>query len=301
MTETTNQTPAERILITGASGNVGLETLRLLMLRPDRTTRDVVAGGRSRVDTETDTAVQPDGFVRLDFTDPGTFAAALAGVSRVLLVRPPQLADVDRYFAPFVQAMKQAGVRHVVFLSLQGVENNPVTPHHKIERLIVEAGLPFTFLRPSFFMQNLSTTHRDEIKDRHEIFIPAGRGRTSFVDVRDIAAVAELVLTNPTQAYQNRGYELTGSEALTYDEIAGILSRVVGHRITYRNPSIIRFIWQKWRREKNPLGFTLVMTALYTVSKLGKAARLTEETAQLLGRPPITFRQFADAYRSVWL
>ena len=291
----------ERILITGASGNVGLETVRELLKRSDRNQFEVIAGIRDESRPKQEPDVNPDGSVTLDFTNVTTFDAALSGVSRVLLIRPPRLADVDAYFKPFIDAMKRAGVRQVVFLSLQGVENNAITPHYKIEKLIVESGLPFTFLRPSFFMQNLSTTHRDEIRLRSEIFIPAGNGRTSFVDVRDIGAVAALALTSSTGEYLNRGYELTGSEALTYGEVATIMTNVLGRKITYRNPSILRFIWQKWHTEKNELSFTLIMVALYTVSKLGKAAGLTKETEQLLGRPPITFQQFASDCRAVWM
>lgn len=290
---------SERILITGASGNVGLETIRALMKWPDRDRFEVIAGIHDATRQKLD--IQPDGFVTLDFTNADTFDAALSGVGRVLLVRPPQLADVDKYFSPFITAMKRAGVRQVVFLSLQGVENNPVTPHHKIEKLIVQSGLPFTFLRPSFFMQNLSTTHRDEIRLRSEIFVPAGKGETSFVDVRDIGAVAALALTGLTSEHLYRGYELTGSQALTYGEVANVLTDVLGRKITYRNPSILRFVWQKWQQENTPLGFTVIMAALYTVAKLGKAARLTRETERLLGRPPITFRQFASDYRAVWM
>lgn len=295
--------PTERLLITGASGNVGLETLRELVKLPRKSGFEVIAGMREELQPETKQVlpVQPDGFVTLDFARPDTFREALLGVSRVLLVRPPQLADVDLYFKPFIEAMKEAGLRQVVFLSLQGVENNPVTPHHKIEKLLVEASLPFTFLRPSFFMQNLSTTHVEEIRLKNELFVPAGNGRTSFIDVRDIGAVAALVLTSPVGDHLHKGYELTGSEAPTYGEIAQTLTTVLGRQITYRNPSMLRFIWQKWVKEKTPLGFVLVMLALYTVAKLGRAARLTNETKRLLGRPTRTFRQFADDYRGVWL
>ncbi len=289
----------ERILLTGASGNVGLETLRSLMQQPGKAGRfTVIAGVRNPTIDRDRLAVQPDEFVLFDFSDPATFAPALTGTDRVLLVRPPQLADVPRYFAPFVQAMKRAGTKQVVFLSLQGVENNRLTPHHKIEKLIFDAGIPYTMLRPSFFMQNLSTTHRDEIRDRSEIFVPAGNGRTSFVDVRDIGAVAAVALTDPK--HLNQKYELTGSEALTYGEVAQLLTDVLGRRITYKNPSMIQFIWQKWQREHNPLGFVLIMTALYTVAKLGKAADLTDTTEQLLGRKPINFRRFAEDFKGVW-
>ncbi|QJW90949.1 SDR family oxidoreductase [Spirosoma taeanense] len=290
----------ERILITGATGNVGLETLRALMTHPNKSRFEVLAGVRNPALAQAAMKVQPDGFARLDFSNEQLFDAALAGVNRVLLVRPPKLVDIGRYFKPFVEAMQRAGVRQVVFLSVQGVENNPVVPHHKLEKLIVEAGLGFTFLRPGFFMQNLCSAHRDEIRLRNEIFVPAGNGRTSFIDVRDVAAVAALVLSSPTREHLNRGYELTGSEALTYGEVAQILSRVLARPITYRDPSIPQFIWRKWRKEHVPLGFTMVMVALYTASKLGKAVSQTSETEQLLGRRPILLRDFAEDYRAAW-
>ncbi len=301
MAEPVASLATERILITGATGNVGLETLRELMKRADTGDRTVLAGVRDIAKAKQTIAVQPDAFVYLDFAFPGSFDTALAGVSRVLLIRPPELTDADLYFRPFVEAMKRAEVKQVAFLSLQGVENNPVTPHHKIEKLIVEAGLPFTFLRPGFFMQNLSTVHRDEIRERNEIFVPAGHGKTSFVDIRDVGAVAALVLSHSGSEHLNRGYELTGSEALGYGEVADVLTSVLGRKITYRNPSVPRFIWRKWQKENTPLGFTLIMVALYTISKLGKAAGLSDELERLLSRRPGSFWQFAKDYRAVWM
>ncbi|GAA4404769.1 NmrA family NAD(P)-binding protein [Nibrella viscosa] len=288
---------SERILITGASGNVGTETINALTTRKTGG-YEVLAGVRHPAE---DRAGVPDSvtdLVRLDFTNPRTFDTALEGIDRVLLVRPPQLADVAKYFAPFVAAMQRAGTKQVVFLSLQGVENNPLTPHAKIETLITEAGLPYTFLRPSFFMQNLSTTHRKEIRERNEIFVPAGKGKTSFIDVRDIGAVAALTLTST--GHINKAYELTGSEALSYYEIADILSDVLDRKITYTDPSIFRFVWRKRIRENVSLGFVLIMVALYSVAKAGRAAGLTDEIQRLLDRAPIAFRQFAEDYRQVW-
>ncbi len=286
------------ILITGATGNVGSETLRCLMQRPDRDYRVCVASRNPEKDRQR-LPIQPDSFVRFDFEDDQTYAKALRSADRVLLIRPPQLADVDRYFKPLIRVMSNVGTKQVVFLSLQGVENNSLTPHHKIEKLIVDSGIPYTFLRPSFFMQNLSTTHRAEIAERNEIFVPAGDGRTSFVDVADIGEVAAMALTDPT--HLNEAYELTGSEALTYSEVADILTDVLGRPIRYTNPSIPAFIWRKRYKENNPLGFTLIMVALYTVARLGKADGVSDTMQRLLGRMPRTFRAFAEANKSVWL
>lgn len=288
------------ILITTPTGNVGYETLKALQRRPERSAIRVVAAVRD-VARDTDAVAKlADVVVPFDFAEPDTFEPALVGVSRVLLVRPPRLADVDLYFRPFVMAMQKADVQQVVFLSLQGVENNPVTPHHKIEKLIEEAGIAFTFLRPGFFMQNLSTTHRAEIAERDELYIPAGNGRTSFIDVVDIGEVAALVLTDQTEKYINQSYELTGDQALTYNEVAAELSEVLNRPIRYRNPSVLPFVWRKWRREKMPFSFVMVMVALYSVAKLGKAAGLTPVFRELTGHAPRTLRQFAEANRAVW-
>ena len=292
---------SERILITGATGNVGLETLRTLTHASIQKGYEVVSAMRQPEEVKPDVWAKPDELRRLDFADADAFDALLWDIDRVLLVRPPELDDVDKYFRPFVEAMKRVKVRHVIFLSIQGVENKPLTPHYQIEKLIVESGIPYTFLRSSFFMQNLTTTHQKEIRLRNEIYVPAGKGRTNFVDVRDIAFVAAIMLIDKTGQYLNQSYELTGPEALTYYEVAQILSDVLGRKITYRNPSLLRFLWRKWYHERIPLKFALVMGALYTAAKLGKADTITGEIEQLLQRSPVAFRQFAEDHRTIWI
>ena len=169
---------------------------------------------------------------------------------------------------PVVRAAKDAGVRHVVFLSLLGVEKNQVEPHAQVERFILEAGLPHTFLRPSFFMQNLSTTHRDDIREHGELFVPAGQGRTGFIDARDIAAVGARTLLE--DGHEGKAYDLTGSEALTYAEVAALFTEVLGRPIRYSAPGALRFT-MRWYRRKQPVAFIAVMTGIYTVCRLGLA------------------------------
>lgn len=284
-----------RILVTAAGGNVGSEVVRLLVATGSR----VVAAGREPERLRAGFG-EPEGdviFTHFDFTDPATHAAALAGVDRVFLLRPPALTDVEHDMVPFLRAAREAGVRHLVFVSLLGVERNRFVPHRKIEAAIRDAGLTHTFLRPSFFMQNLSTTHAADIRELDEVLVPAGKALTSFIDARDIAAVAVRVLTEP--GYEGRAYPLTGPEALGYDQVAAILTEALGRPIRYRRPSLLRFALAL-RRRGHPWGFVLVTVALYVVTRLGMAKQVTDDLPRLLGRPATTFRRFAEDHRAVW-
>lgn len=279
------------ILITGATGNVGQELVQQL----------AAAGHslRAAVVTAADAAHLPPGvpWTRFDFTDPATYAPAFAGVEKLFLLRPPHISNVDRDMRPAVDAAIAGGVQHITFLSLLGAERNKIVPHAKVEALLQSRPVSLTLLRCGFFMQNLSTTHRADIRDRGEIFIPAGKGKTAFVDVRDIAAVAAKVLTEP--GHEGKAYPLTGAEALDYDQVAAIMSRALGRPIRYTHPSLLRFVWRFWR-QGHPLAYVAVVAAIYTTTRLGMAAAVTPHTAALLGRAPISLAQFAADYAAVW-
>jgi len=274
------------ILITGASGQVGQATLRHLR----STDVNVRCADRN---------VSPDdpGSVRFDFLDPATFESALAGAKVVLLVRPPQLAKPRQDMLPFLMACKRASVQRVVFLSLQGADRNSFTPHAKIEGLIRELGIDHTFLRPSFFMQNLTGTHLAEIRDDKRIRVPAGSGRTNFIDVNDIGAVAAKVLTEV--GHTNQVYELTGTDSWTYAEVADLLSRATGRLILYERPGLLRFLAYHLRKG-TPFRFALVMGAIYTIARLGRAAGTTDTVVRLLGRPPHSLPAFIEEHRDLW-
>ena len=279
------------ILVTAATGTVGSEVIKQLQ----RAGHQAVAAVRDV--EEARQRLGPDvRLVRFDFTAPETYAA-FEGVKKLFLVRPPAISDVRRRINPAIDAARAAGAEQVVFLSLLGAEENPLVPHRKIEKHLLASGMAWTFLRPSYFMQNLSTTHRRDVRERDEVFVPAGHGKTSLVDARDVAATAAKALTE--EGHAGRAYALTGAEALGYDAVAGVLSDVLGRRIAYANPSPLRFAYRMVRCGY-PLGFVLVMVGIYTVARFGLAATVTPDLARLLGRPPTGFRTFAEDYRACW-
>ena len=281
------------ILVTGATGNVGAPVARLLLEKgvPVRLAVRNMEKARARFGEGANLEIVP-----LDFEKAETYEAAFRGVSGMFLMRPPAVADASKLNAA-VDAARSAGVQKVAFLSLQGVERNPLLPHAKTEKYLKSTGLTYTFLRASFFMQNLDTTHRQDIAEYGEIFVPAGRGRTSFIDVRDIAAVAVKALTE--EGHEGRAYELTGADALDYFQVADIFTDVLGKRVTYPNPTPWRF-WRRMRKRGVPAPFVGVMIGLYTVCRFGLASHVSPETARLLGREPISLRQYVEDYRESW-
>ena len=286
------------ILVTGGTGTVGREVVRLLAERGV----DVRVGTR-RPDAPGDPAAGPAGGppgvtrVRFDFHDPSTFGAALRGVGKLFLLWPPQLAGARREIRPCVAAARRAGVEHVVFLSVLGAERNPLLPHYRIERLLRASGMAYTLLRASYFMQNLTSVHREEIRQRGELFVPAGRGRTSFVDARDVAAAGAVALTEP--GHLNRAYALTGPAAVDFYHVARLLTEVLSRPVFYRAPSTARYAYTLLRRGL-PLRRVAVSAAIYTYIRAGLAATVGGDTAGVLRRPPVTLRRFVEAHRHRW-
>lgn len=281
-----------KILITGATGNVGTEIVQKLLAQGVEVRVADLDPARSAAlfGEQVETA-------SFDFAKPETFAPALQGIQKMFLLRPPAISDVKRYLYPVIDAAVAAGVQQIVFLSLIGIEKNRIVPHYKVEQYLLKSPVHWTFLRPSFFMQNLNTTHRSEIKEGHEIVVPVGNGKTSFIDVRDIATLAVLALTEP--GHENKAYEITGPEALDYDQVAEILTQELGRTITYRRPSLLRFIRTQLAKGI-ALHFVLIMAGLYTSTRFGMANIVNGEFKRLTGREPLTLRQYVRDYRAAW-
>ena len=250
---------------------------------------------RVRAGTRSGGAVaKADEAARFDLDDPATFDPALAGCDRLFLMRPPPTTSrgpFDRLMA----AVRRAGIGHVVCASVWGAERSRVLPHRHMEAAVRESGIGHTFLRPADFMQNLADVHGQAIAERHEIAVPAGDGRSAFLDADDVGAATAAVLADPG-AHAGRGYDLTGPQALTFEEVAGIMSAVLGRTIQYRRVSVPRFIFEQVRGGR-PASLALIMTALYSAQRFGKAAPVSSDFERLTGRAPGSLAGFVERER----
>ena len=278
------------ILVTGATGNVGREVVKFL-LNEDVT---VFAADLNPeiVKIRFGDDVQ---FRKLDFYDSSTFESCLEGINRVFLMRPPQIGKVKKYMFPFIDLIKKKGIKHVVTLSI--VDAMPFVPHYKIEKYLQKQNITYTHIQAGYFMQNLSTTHREVIQKEKDIFIPAGDGKISFTDVRDIAEVAATLLTKGTQ--KNRTLKITGNTAYDFYEVAEKMSSITKQPIKYSNPTGKEFK-KKMLNYKFDKEMVRVMGFIYSGVKNHKSDKTYPDFKKLLKKDPISLDQYIEDYAENW-
>ncbi|MFW6264748.1 MAG: NmrA family NAD(P)-binding protein [Bacillota bacterium] len=275
-----------KVLVTGASGNVGRFVVNELLIRGE----DVVAAGSKPEKLKT-TFGEGIEAVYFDFTDKSTFSKALKDVNRVFLMRPPHLGKAQHLY-PFIDAMSNHNIELVSFLSLMGVEKNIIPPHHKIEKYIEKSLIPYAHIRPGFFMQNLSGIHSVEIREKNEIFVPAGKSKASFIDAKDIGISVATLLHNPNK-YRNTAYTITGPEALDYYQIAETLTELTGRKIIYSKPGFLKYRNYYIKKRGLDKKYVNVTVALYFMTRMGTAKKVTNDFYKLTGKNPRTFKEFA--------
>ena len=248
------------ILITGATGNIGFEIIRFLTkIAPSNR---IIAGVRNIEKAKiTFKDFSNLSYTHFDFEDFDTFDNALKGIDTVFLLRPPHISDIDTFFKPLILKFKENGINQVVFLSVQGAEKSSVIPHNKIERLLIENGLDFIFLRPSYFMQNLTTTLIGDIKTKREIILPAGKAKFNWIDIENIGEVGAILL-DKFGDYKNKAIEITGLENESFEKVTELINKSIDNPIKYRNVNPFSFFWIK-KREGMAKGMIIVMILLH--------------------------------------
>lgn len=281
------------LLVTGASGQVGQAVVRALQ------GRDVqVRAAYSQPERAPPNLGERVTVVRLDFRDRSTWPAALAGATHLFLMRPPAIADVDSTLNPFVDAARAHGVDHVVFLSVAGAGKNRLVPHRQVEDHLRARGDHYTNLRPGFFAQNLESAYRLDIVEADRIYVPAGRAAVNWIDVRDIAEVAALVLCQP-ERHRGQSYTLAGPGPVAWSEVTDALSAALQRPIRYEPASLLGYVRHLARRGL-PRGAILVQTVLHFLLRFGQGATVDPTLSQLLGRPGRSVREYITEHADRW-
>jgi len=270
------------ILITGATGRVGGATLRQLSTR-GMPVRALVRNAEKAALV----AGLPVETVIGDLAQPRSLESALDGITAALLVSPfdPHQAELQ---GNFIDAAKRAGQVHVVKISGLGTALDSSVRsgrwHAQTEKHLEDSGLPFTHLRPPFFMQNI-LRFVPTIRASGEFVGSLGQGKVAMIDVDDIAAVTATALT--TDAHAGKVYVLTGPEALSYSDVAERLSRILGRTVTYKDVSLAVM-----RERLLASGLPEWQVDFSSALSAGHASAVTSTVEAVTGRPARTLEQF---------
>lgn len=273
------------ILVTGATGKIGGETAKQLVARGARL--------RALVRDEAKAAKLKAAGVELvvgEIGDAKIVKRALEGAEKAFLLLPngeQQEADEKR----FTDLCVAAGVKQLVKMSSMEAVASAETPipraHWAVEEHIRASGLAWTMVKPNFFMQNLLGSARS-IKEHGRFSLPMGEGTTGMADARDIGAVCAEVLT--ARGHTGKSYEITGPEVLTFHDVAGRFSEVLGRKVEYVPMPMSEFR-ERMANVLKPWHLNAVCALFQEIADIG-LDHTTDTFRKLMGREPISLRQF---------
>lgn len=275
----------DTILVLGASGTVGSELVKLLKEQ-----------GYNVKSATSKTPSRPDQ-VHVNLVTGEGLRDAFEGVDRAFMLSPPGYADQYKLLSPAVQEAKRRGLKKVVLMTAMGANANEAAPFRKVEIELEKSGLNYNIIRPNWFMENFNTFWVQSIKEQGKILLPVGKAKTSFIDSKDISAVAAKLLTS--DQYNNKDFDLTGPESLTHDEVAQEISAATGKKVVYEEiqPGVLREGLLKAGVPKDYADFLLTILGFL---KEGYSARTTDNVKMILGREPRNFKQYAQEHIQYW-
>ncbi|UYV16686.1 NmrA family NAD(P)-binding protein [Porphyrobacter sp. ULC335] len=272
----------EQILVTGGAGKTGQLVAGQLARR----------GIAARIATRRPCAT---GQVRFEWNDPATHAAALESVTGVYLVAPTDQTEHLAVMRPFLERARTQVPGRLVLLSASSLEAGGPMMGEVHAWLSAHAAL-WTVLRPTWFMQNFTTQHRQAILEEGCLYSATGDGRVPFIDAADIAAVAAEALTD--SALPSGEHVLTGPEALTYDEVAYAVSARIGRAVRHCRLSANELA-ARYAGFGIPRSYALTLAGMDEAIAQGSEDRITMEVERITGRPANTLAGFLESQRDL--
>ena len=282
------------ITVFGATGTTGAPLVDTLLAKG--ATVRAVTSDLSKLD-----ALKAKGCeaVVADFTDPAALARACDGAEKIYLVTPAHL-NMRQWKANVIEAAKSAGVRHIVLATGLGASPKAGLTfgkwHSETQELLKQSGLDWTFVQPTYFMQNLLWQAGSIAKDG--VYYDDLGGPVAWIDARDIADVAAEALTGSGHA--GKGYGLTGPEALTGEEVAAVLSEETGRSVTCAplpsDAAKAGMVSAGMQEE-----VAAAMVELASIAPKGYLARIETTVSDVLGRPARRFRDFVAENRDAFV
>jgi uncharacterized protein YbjT (DUF2867 family) len=279
----------KRIFVTGATGNLGRAVVAALRTKGITVRAAVRNLGKLAASTDVER-------VLFAYENQATHKAALHNVDALFLMAPPLDPEAPAKLNPVIDLAQTLGVRHIVLNSALGVNAVEQAPLRIVERYLMASGVPYTILRPNFFMENFSAGFLAPMVKKGGIFLAAADGKTSFISVADIAGVAVAAFVN---GLMSKEYNLTGPEALDHNQVVAILSKISGKSIAYQaipEEAMLSGLRGTGMSESA----VQYVGVLYRAVRAGYTGAVTRDVETVTGGKATTFETFARQSATAW-
>ena len=284
-----------KILVTGGTGNVGGAVVRELLKRG--------AGVRVLARKQPEAGKLPSGVeVAIgDLLDPVSVEQAMQGVDKLFLLNAVVSDELTQALIAYGIA-KRVGLKHVTYLSVFKVDQFRDVPHFAsklaVENALREFGVPYTILRPGYYIQN-DATLKGVLTGPGVYPMPIGPAGIAAVDVRDIAEAAAISLTE--EGHEGQTYDLVGPSMITGPGSAAIWSKLLGKEIKYTGHNFDQ--WEEQMRAR-AAGWTAYDLRMMFQGYFDRGFESTEtevaRMTKLLGHAPRSYEDFAAETAAIW-
>jgi uncharacterized protein YbjT (DUF2867 family) len=274
-------------LIVGASGTVGSEIVRLLQAQ----------GHKIRTTTSRRHTADGINKVHVNLATGEGISKAFEGVDKAFLLSPPGFADHYAILSPLVQEAKRRSLKKVVLMTAMGANASDSTPFRRVEIELEKSSLKYNIIRPNWFLQNFNTFWIHGINEQGKILVPAGNAKTSFIDTRDVSAVAAALLSS--DQFNNRDFDLTGAIAYDHDEIAKSITRASGKQITYQEVAPLPFR-ESLVKAGLPSDYADFLVLIFGFLREGYSAGVNHNVKMITGAEPRSLSQYTNDFKSSW-
>lgn len=276
-----------KILVVGASGTVGTELVRQLRSK-----------GHTVLRSTSKSALESDQ-VHLNLQTKAGLDTAFVGIDKAFFLSPPGYVNQHELLIPLIDEARKQSLKKVVLMTAMGANAVDSTPFRQAEIHLEKSGLTYNIIRPNWFMQNFNSFWLHGILHDAKVALPVGDAKASFINARDIASVAAVLLDDDVR-FQNQDFDLTGATAISHAQAASVISNAIDKSIKFEDitPQAMR---ETLLGAGLPADYTEFLLMILDYLKQGAAERVTDAVQTITGKAPIAFEAYARDYRNAWV
>ena len=281
------------ILVTGATGSLGSAVVNFLLKRTDVANISVLVRDAAKAeDLKTKGVTLLEG----DYNDYQSLVKAFKGVDKLYFVSSSDIENRNSQHKNVVDAVKEAGVKHVFYTSFvrkNETETSPIAmiadSHLKTEQWLEASGVNYTILKHTIYTNMIPIFLGDKLLETGVAYFPAGDGKVGFASRNDMAEVASVLLT--TEGHENKVYDITNAETVTFQDIINYISKITGQDIQYVSPSADEYI-ETLTNAGVPEGYIHMFAGFAEAFKQNELDQTNNVIETLLGRKPKTVAEY---------